>query len=136
MWDIIPCELQDRIVKLASYEDRLEKSRKNVEVCKDIRTYHDVKEMWKLGHIRCAFHACNFKSCTSRTIQTFNFKPSSTLYHFHLCVYGHVTRRNGSDDKAYLGWSLSNADLAIPYMKAFLVRKVKQNFYSFSVTVG
>ena len=127
MRNILPCELQDHIVKLASCEDRLEKSRKNVEVCKDIRTYHDVKEMCKLGHIRCAFHACNFKSCTSRTMQTFNFKPSSTLYHFHLCVYGHVTRRNGIDDKAYLGWSLSNADLAIPYMKAFLVRKVKQN---------
>ena len=57
LWDLLPCELPDRIVKLASYEDRLEKSRKNVHVCKDIRTYHDVKEMWKLGHIRCAFHA-------------------------------------------------------------------------------
>ena len=125
LWVFLPYEVQDWIVELASYEDRLEKSRKNVHVCKDIRTYHDVKEMWKLGHIRCAFHACNFKSCTSRTIQTFNFRSSSTLYHFHLCVYGHVTRKNGINDKAYLGWSLSNADLAIPYMKAFIVRKVK-----------
>ena len=76
---------------LASYEDRLEKSRKNVHVCKDI--------------------------------QTFNFRSSSTLYHFHLYVYGHVTRKNGINHKAYLGWSLSNANLAIPYMKAFIVRK-------------
>ena len=84
---------------LASYEDQLEKSRKNVHVCEDIRTYHDVKEIVKIEHIRCAFHACNFKSCTSRSIQTFNFRSSSTLYHFHLYVYGHVTRKNGTNHK-------------------------------------
>ena len=86
MWDIIPCELQDRIVKLASYEDRLEKSRKNVEVCKDIRTYHDVKEMWKLGHIHCAFHACNFNPVLHEPYKRLILSPVQPSIIF-ICVF-------------------------------------------------
>ena len=97
--------MQDHIVKLVSKEERLEKIVKNLELCKEIRRYHAVKQMWKIGHLRCAFHPCNFKSCSSHTMQTFNFCSASKPYHFHLCVYGHCTRQHGIHDKAYLGWS-------------------------------
>ena len=36
-------------------EDHLEKSVKNLELCFEIRRYHAVKQMWKIGHLDAHF---------------------------------------------------------------------------------
>ena len=73
-----------------------------------------MKSVWRIGHLQCGFHKSDSHYCKSRTMQKFNFRHTLP-YHYHFCMYGHFTRRNGG--KAYLGWTLAYADIAIPFVK-------------------
>ena len=68
LWDILPYELQDQIVKIASKEDRLEKSVKNLKLYKDIRTYAKLKQKWRIGHLQCGFVKCRSEYCSLLSI--------------------------------------------------------------------
>lgn len=116
MWDKLPIEIQDNILHEASKQDRLEKSERNFNICEEIKTYHYMKSVWKIGHLQCGFSKCDSKYCKHRTFQQFNFRQTES-FHFHLCVYGQCKRRNGQNERVYLGWELRNTDVAISIVK-------------------
>ena len=59
LWDTLAKEIQDYIVQLASKEDRLEKSKK-IALCEELKTYHSMKSLWRIGHLQCCFKPCFF----------------------------------------------------------------------------
>ena len=83
LWDRLPYEIQDHIMKLGSKEDRLEKSVKNVTLCKNIRSYAKLKQKWRIGHLQCGFVKCRSEYCSLLSNQHFNFH-SRLNCHFHL----------------------------------------------------
>ena len=68
-----------------------------------------MKSAWKIDH----------EPCKSLILDTLN------LTHYHICLYGHFTRRNGDKDKTYLGWALACVDIAIPFVKKQISNKVR-----------
>ena len=65
--------LEPHIVKIASKKDCLEKSVKNLKLCKDIRTYAKLKQKWRIGHLQCGFVKCRSEYCSLLSNQRFNF---------------------------------------------------------------
>ena len=105
LWDLLPVEIQEHILHLASKQDRLEKSQEKHDLCREIRTYHKMKRMWRIGHLGCVFVKCSSPYCSKKSYQLFNFVQDDNC-HFHFRISGYCTLLNGDVHRFYLGWGL------------------------------
>ena len=120
-WDWLPLEIQERIITLSIYQfvrDMNNESGRN-ELHEDLLTYHRLKEVWALGHLKCKITKCGLKykeACPGYI--SLKFDKSGTIRHWYILAY-YVDRHNKMKCD-FLGHTYAEAFRRMSHVKSYL----------------
>lgn len=79
-WDLLPFELKEYIISLASSQHRRDQRNENyVNVLNELHSYFTLRELWGLGHVKISYEHCG---CPKDLFQ------SPRVCKSHLTFYG------------------------------------------------
>ena len=107
-WTLLPPEIHQLILSLKRNQEMFEEERKrNLKaVGQEILLYHELKEKWALGHVRCVVRC--------------SFRPRLKLSVPSMCIYGHHVDLEDVKRKKFLGFSFERALQRVNHVKSFL----------------
>ena len=108
-WDMLPPELQDMILKFKQSQELIEWRESPVcrKLCRDIRSYGQLRRQWFIGPIQCESHRS--RECVHR--------PRCT----YMTIYGHYWDVNDCKKSIFLGFFLENALETCDHVKTGLL---------------
>jgi len=60
-WDMLPYELKEYIISLASFQHMRDQRDENyANVVQELNSYFTLRESWGLGHVRISYEKCRF----------------------------------------------------------------------------
>ena len=109
-WTMLPPEIHEFILLLKKNQETIEeeRERKLKAVGKEILMYHELKEKWAVGHVRCIVKC----KCS--------FQPRLYLSTPVMCIYGHYVDLEGVKRKRFLGFSFERALQRVNHVKSFM----------------
>ena len=110
-WTLLPPEIHQLILSMKRDQEIFEEERKrNLEaVGREIMLYHELKEKWALGHVRCVVKRTEIL-----------FRPRIKMSIPSMSIYGHHVDLEGVKRKKFLGFSFESALQRVNHVKSFL----------------
>ena len=107
-WTMLPPEIHEFILLLKRNQETFEeeRERKLKAVGKEIVMYHELKEKWALGHVRCVVKC--------------SFRPRLKMSIPGMYIYGHYVDLEGVKRKRFLGFSFERALQRVNLVKSFV----------------
>ena len=107
-WTMLPPEIHEFILLLKKNQEIFEEERKmNLKaVGQEIVLYHELKEKWAVGHVRCVVKC--------------SFRPRIKMCIPGMFIYGHHVDLEDVKRKKFLGFSFERALQRVNHVKSFL----------------
>ena len=108
---MLPTEIQEYIVVFKISQQLIDErnSERNVMLCREILLYHEVKEKWGLGPIRCKVYKCG--SCA---------RKSNVPVITHVKILGIYCDIENVKQSKFLGYGYSQTVSRINHVKSLL----------------
>ena len=110
-WTLLPPEIHQLILSMKRDQEIFEEERKrNLEaVGREIMLYHELKEKWALGHVRCVVKRTEIP-----------FRPRIKMSVPTMYIYGHHVDLEDVKRKKFLGFDFESALQRVDHVKSFL----------------
>ena len=105
-WDMLPPEVQEYVIALKRSQECIDEERKDrmKDLCSDIKQYGELKEKWKIGHVKCIVKKQICFSC----------------YNHHMTIVGCYLDLENVKREIFLGYSFKKALARVNNVKSFL----------------
>ena len=107
-WTMLPPEIHEFILLLKKNQETFEeeRERKLKAVGKEIVMYHELKEKWAVGHVRCVVKC--------------SFRPRFYMSIPGMYIYGHYVDLEDVKRKRFLAFSFERTLQRVNHVKSFM----------------
>ena len=107
-WTMLPPDIHEFILLLKRNQETFEEERERrlKAVGKEIVMYHELKEKWAVGHVRCVVKC--------------SFRPRFRMSIPGMYIYGHYVDLEGVKRERFLAFSFETALQRVNHVKSFM----------------